>query len=1210
MPIGIHLPEGRCALCRFLQGKQLHNRVVAALLVLACFTGLGLVVWHSVRTPWNVRATELDGIRWLNPLSSELEETLRAATTDWWIPVAGQVLLAAGGLLGWAVSAGRFAQRLAIAMAFTLVTLAGLCVAENELLKAAVNAAHSGAHLNTYALWLQGTAFLGYALLPIAGLVAVIGGVVTLSRGASAIIRRVATFIPVKVRDAAPVTRRPEATRDLTATLSSGDDAHWSDTAVLPRCRVPGGLGVCLSGGGIRSASFTLGALQALQMHPPLAPGQGGSELTRAKYLTAVSGGAYTAGALLLATEPPENEHSLQLSGTSHVSLPEGIVSGLHDFTIAAWVNPAAASARAPVFDFGDGPGNHMFLTVSAAGTPHFAIVDGNGNRQCLSASSPLPVNQWTHLAVTLSGAAGTLYMNGAAVAVGTRITLNPASLGSTTHNWIGKSQNRTDPYLNATVADFRIYDRALSTAEVQSLTTSACGTPGGGNVAWYRFGKAKDATVADSSGNRNHGTIESRDPGKPGAAGLKEAILDYDRVFQPGSPEFDHLRRHGSYIADGLREWAVAILVVARGALLTALFLGLITLVAGRWTGFLYHEINRSGDLASPWHAAWGAVFATAAVVALALLLWLMSTWSLLSAKARDGFAEAAKMTCVPAAVLVILGAVVPIVTWFSMGIVNSTGGAGPYATGTPAGGAAKGVGLGMTGFIAATLGLFWQRRAEIVKAAQKKARTWRTRLGDLGGRVMQWLAVYVGLAMVATVYLVIFGYSTYIAAETEPGASPEVGWGSPGWTIPLTNFWLTFSLTVLLCIAYLLVDETVIGMHPFYRRRLASAFAVRRNRCASQANHPSGYKADSYQWEEDTELETYGAPQRHGEKLKPQVIFCAAAHCSDPAETPPGRHVLPFTLSHDMVGGPEVGWCETRVLRDRMSHRLQKDLTVQTAMAVSGAAFASEGGAYRRPANLILALANARLGTWMANPEQMADPGRPWWQARPPRVRRLSYLVREIFGWYPKELPLMFVTDGSHYENLGLLELLRHRCTEIYCFDASSDTETFATSLGRSITLAYDELGVTVTPRHPERADPRTDETNVEASDLRGRLATASVITADVAYPAQRPGDDPVPGVLVIGRATLDPDTPWEIRRHAAAHPLFPHDATGDQWFDDRKFNAYTGLGRHVGQQAIKAMRTACTRPPGPQPFGRHATRMPGLTEPDGRDRRRTAA
>jgi hypothetical protein len=248
---------------------------------------------------------------------------------------------------------------------------------------------------------------------------------------------------------------------------------------------------------------------------------------------------------------------------------------------------------------------------------------------------------------------------------------------------------------------------------------------------------------------------------------------------------------------------------------------------------------------------------------------------------------------------------------------------------------------------------------------------------------------------------------------------------------------------------------------------------------------------------------------------------------------------------------------------------------------MAVSGAAFASATGSYQGAANLMLALANARLGTWVVNPDQVIDPRKEegekkwWWCPHPPRIRRLSYLLREIFGWYPKKLPLLFVTDGGLYENLGLLELLRHRCTEIYCFDASSDAETFAASLSQSITLAANELGVVVEPAEPEQADPRAGGKDVEAGDLQGRLAKTPIITARVTYPPRKLNGEPESGTLIIGRATMDPGTPWEIRRHAASHPLFPNDATGDQWFDDRKFNAYTALGRYVGGHAFDAMR-----------------------------------
>ena len=143
---------------------------------------------------------------------------------------------------------------------------------------------------------------------------------------------------------------------------------------------------------------------------------------------------------------------ALQLNGgspASYVQLPQGIVTGLTDFTIAAWVNPAAVPNWARVFDFGTGETAYMFLTVSAGGTnnPRYAITTtGNGSEQRLDAPGPLPLNQWTHLAVTLSGSTGTLYVNGAAVATNSAMTLNPSSLPATTQDYVGKSQFPPDP--------------------------------------------------------------------------------------------------------------------------------------------------------------------------------------------------------------------------------------------------------------------------------------------------------------------------------------------------------------------------------------------------------------------------------------------------------------------------------------------------------------------------------------------------------------------------------------------------------------------------------------------------------------------------------------------------------------------------------------------------------------------------------------------
>ena len=167
--------------------------------------------------------------------------------------------------------------------------------------------------------------------------------------------------------------------------------------------------------------------------------------------------------------------NAVSLSGSSQfVSMPTGIVSGLNDFTIATWVNESSTSNWRRIFDFGTGTTVNMFLTPqSGSGTIRFAITTGgSGAEQRVNGTAALPTGTWKHVAVTLSGNVGILYVDGVEVGRNTAMTLHPSSLGSTTQNWIGRSQY-ADPFLAGQVDEFRIYNRALSPAEVQALFTN-----------------------------------------------------------------------------------------------------------------------------------------------------------------------------------------------------------------------------------------------------------------------------------------------------------------------------------------------------------------------------------------------------------------------------------------------------------------------------------------------------------------------------------------------------------------------------------------------------------------------------------------------------------------------------------------------------------------------------------------------------------------
>jgi len=156
---------------------------------------------------------------------------------------------------------------------------------------------------------------------------------------------------------------------------------------------------------------------------------------------------------------------------SAYATLPSGFVSSLTDFTISTWVKLDAMSSWARIFDFGTGTANYMFLTPkSSSGYLRYAITTSGGSgEQQINTTTLLPTNTWTHVAVTLKGTVGILYVNGVEVGRNSSMSLNPSSLGATTQNYLGKSQ-WNDPYLMGTIDELRIYNQALSANQITEL--------------------------------------------------------------------------------------------------------------------------------------------------------------------------------------------------------------------------------------------------------------------------------------------------------------------------------------------------------------------------------------------------------------------------------------------------------------------------------------------------------------------------------------------------------------------------------------------------------------------------------------------------------------------------------------------------------------------------------------------------------------------
>ncbi|WP_344073755.1 hypothetical protein [Streptomyces crystallinus] len=635
--------------------------------------------------------------------------------------------------------------------------------------------------------------------------------------------------------------------------------------------------------------------------------------------------------------------------------------------------------------------------------------------------------------------------------------------------------------------------------------------------------------------------------------------------AFVPGSPEEDHLRRHSKYVADGTGQWMVALGVLLRGLLASLLLLAAATATIGLVLSWAYHHVPVTdlSHLAEPGirfcahctatpprpsfrdPALWTLAYTLVATAGIWLLWLCVYVWDRADRTAR-WLARAFQAFVVLTLALTAVVVVVPMLAWAAVHLQTRFQLSRPDAT----------VGAGLTvlvTYVAALVGTLWRRRQTVRRGLSKVMDVVRGRSGlsrAVPNGLLQYLTVWVVLILLLAAFLAVLGWAT-----------------ATGWAWPL---WLQICVPAVLLSIGALLDQTWMSLHPFYRRRLASAFAVRREILPGTAGTQVARPYDFAN--ETTSLSVYGARKEHF----PQVIFAGAANLSGSDRTPPGRKAVSYSLSHDYVGGPDVGYACTACLEQRSRRHIARDLTVQSAVAVSGAAFASAMGAQARAFQTLFALSNARLGSWLPNPGALAQQwNAPRWPSPPaPLIRRLPYLLREVFGRYPMDDRLLLVTDGGHYENLGLVELLRQGVRTAVCIDASGDIPPFATTLAQAIALAHEELGITITLHEPTELVPGGSEPLQPPgvlSELNARLSRTSVVTGDITYPEDLDidGERSRHGTLIVARTTLTRDLPYQLLSYAASHPVFPHDSTSDQWFDHQQFYAYQTLGRCLGER-----------------------------------------
>jgi hypothetical protein len=214
-----------------------------------------------------------------------------------------------------------------------------------------------------------------------------------------------------------------------------------------------------------------------------------------------------------------------------------------------------------------------------------------------------------------------------------------------------------------------------------------------------------------------------------------------------------------------------------------------------------------------------------------------------------------------------------------------------------------------------------------------------------------------------------------------------------------------------------------------------------------------------------------------------------------------------------------------------------------IGTAMAASGAAASPNMGYHTKPGvAALLAIFNVRLGFWTGNPRNP----RTWKRYAP----GIWYLVSELLGRANRDDHYVYLSDGGHFENLGLYELVRRKVRFIVCSDADADpTFTFG-DLGNAVERCRADFGVEI------RIEAQLDMKLQKEPPFR--IAHYAIGTID--YPGQPSG------LLLYLKSSLTNDEPSDILGKRASDSAFPHDTTADQFFDETMFEAYRALGDHM--------------------------------------------
>lgn len=275
---------------------------------------------------------------------------------------------------------------------------------------------------------------------------------------------------------------------------------------------------------------------------------------------------------------------------------------------------------------------------------------------------------------------------------------------------------------------------------------------------------------------------------------------------------------------------------------------------------------------------------------------------------------------------------------------------------------------------------------------------------------------------------------------------------------------------------------------------------------------------------------------------------------------------------------------WLGYRESKEYAKGTGQTGISLGTAVAISGAA-ASPNMGYMMTSPIVrvlMTLFNVRLGFWLGNPGLAgSDPNPkrnhlPTFHRDSPRSS-VRPILAEALGMTNDKSPYVYLSDGGHFENLGLYEMILRRCRFIVISDASTDTDYSFDSLAMAIRQIRVDFGV---PIEMEMMSFGNDP-----AEKNGYCATGTIRYSCVDGPDNKEAEKDYDGILIYLKPSLNDSEPRDVLNYHRTSNAFPQDPITDQWFSEAQFESYRMLGSHMIETICKSADTS------PDPLDRFA-------------------